>query len=563
MSFRSALKKVLLGNVHIQSRLEYKSAWLRGYMALICISVAIAYTVIDKINGVRTNFPFYWIVVLMGGLVIWLNRTRRYQLSSVIFLVTINFIIFLFASSDPYRTGIYIFFIASSLSAFALFGYRQIKLAVFFSCVSLLLFILSYGFEWRLLPVMDYSEKYITINFITNFIVALITSMLIVYFLINTNFRSEAALTRTTDELQKSRERNQMVLDAVDAGTYEFEPSTQAILVSDNWKKLLGYRADELEQIQLETYFENLHPADKATVEQNIARHLRDRKPYVTELRLRTKQGEYKWFLDCGSTRFDEKGAPTLTAGCIIDINERKKAEEKILHQNEQLEKANGELDRFVYSVSHDLRAPLSSILGLTNLYNLSSEGKERESIISLIKERALTLDSFISEILDYSRNARTELNTVPTNLNSLVHDILKGLTYVPGFERVRIDTDIPEALELRTDRARLKMVLNNLISNAIKYSDKQRESFVVIQATVNGSECDLSVRDNGIGIKPEHHARIFDMFYQAHDKAHGSGLGLYIVKETLQRLKGRITFQSEYGKGSTFTIHVPLKLEA
>ncbi|HRI80785.1 MAG TPA: HAMP domain-containing sensor histidine kinase, partial [Cyclobacteriaceae bacterium] len=180
------------------------------------------------------------------------------------------------------------------------------------------------------------------------------------------------------------------------------------------------------------------------------------------------------------------------------------------------------------------------------------------ESIIKLIRERANTLDAFIREILDYSRNSRRTLNLQWVNLKKIVEEVLEELTYMKGFDRLHLDSDIDPAFEVITDRDRLKVVLNNLVANAVKYSDYGKNSFIKISASRESNHWGITIEDNGIGIKPEHHERIFDMFYQAHDHSQGTGLGLYIVKETIQRLSGEILMNSTYGTGTRFSIILP-----
>lgn len=528
-------------------------------MALIALVVGIAYLAIDYVNGVKGNEWYYVTIVLLAFVTIGLNRAGRYQVATSIFLVTINFIVFLFASSDLYRTGICMFFICSSLSAFALFGYARVKFAFLFSGISLLLFLISHLADFSLLPVMTFNEATIHLNLTNNFLVALATSVLIVYFLIRNNHRSEEELRQTSRDLEKSRERIEMVIEATRAGIYEWLPPAGGVYVSPAWKTLLGYEANELEGLDVNFYFSIVHPDDLSRTQKNMELHFQNQQPYSNEVRLRRKTGEYRWFRDSGHTRFASNGSPIVTVGSIVDIDERKQAEEKIIQQNDLLAKANAELDRFVYSVSHDLRAPLSSILGLTNLYRLSNDVPERESIVKLIRDRADTLDAFISEILDYSRNARTELKQQTFLVTDLVNEVLKGLAYMNGFERIKMNLAIPSQLMLTSDRERVKMVLNNLLTNAVKYSDPHKDSFVTIESVATTDRWTLSVRDNGIGIKPEHHARIFDMFYQAHDSGHGSGLGLYIVQEIMQRLGGEVCFESTYAEGSVFSVSLPI----
>jgi signal transduction histidine kinase len=157
--------------------------------------------------------------------------------------------------------------------------------------------------------------------------------------------------------------------------------------------------------------------------------------------------------------------------------------------------------------------------------------------------------------VLDYSRNSRLELSVQRFRLMDVVHEVLNGLTHMDGFKAIDIHLDIPGDLNVITDRERSKVVLSNLMANAIHYRDHGKKSFVRLWAQPENGHVNLFVEDNGIGIKPEHHTRIFDMFYKAHDHSKGTGLGLYIVRETLQRLKGSIDVSSEYGKGTTFRV--------
>ena len=559
MDHQRIIRNILIGKAnYLESRVAYKSAMLRGYMAIIALLVGVSYTIIDHLNDIHINIPYYIAVIVLASVTIALNRRKRYTLASVVFLLSINLIIFLFATSDTYRSGVYIFFICSSLSAFALFGHRQVRYAFLFSMLSLVLFIVAYWGKQQLIPTVPFTEEYLQINFTTNFITALITCLSIVYFLLDINHMSEEKLLSTAHELQKSRERNEMVVEAANAGIYEWLGAEQSIFISPTWKKLLGYNETELENISIELYLSMIHPEDVEGVNMHMADHFKNRLPYANEYRLRTKHGDFFWFIDSGYSKFDNEGKPVITVGSITNIHKRKVAEDKILNQNRLLAKANDELDRFVYSVSHDLRAPLSSILGLTNVYTLSTSADEKESIVRLISDRANTLDAFIREILDYSRNSRRTLKLQPVNIKNIIDEVTEEINHMKGFDRLRLNTNINPDIEVVTDRDRLKVVLNNLITNAVKYSDYGKDSFIHITSSVEADHWSISIEDNGIGIKPEHHERIFDMFYQAHDHSQGSGLGLYIVKETVQRLNGEIQMSSVYGTGTTFSLVMP-----
>lgn len=229
--------------------------------------------------------------------------------------------------------------------------------------------------------------------------------------------------------------------------------------------------------------------------------------------------------------------------------------------KNDQLQRANAELDRFVYSASHDLRAPLSSLLGLIELAYRSRDFKEIETYLNMMKGRINHLDDFIREIIDYSRNERMEIVRKPVNLHKLVEETKSNLQHLDGAEKIDFRNEIPADLELPSDAMRLKIIMNNLLNNAIKYHDLSKESrFIRISVSPSEHGTHFSVCDNGMGIPDEHHDKVFNMFYRASDKSKGSGLGLYIVKQSLGQLGGTVTLKSQLGVGSTFTVLLPSK---
>jgi len=244
----------------------------------------------------------------------------------------------------------------------------------------------------------------------------------------------------------------------------------------------------------------------------------------------------------------------------LLDINY--KTELELSMNNQLLSKANRELDRFVYSASHDLRAPLSSLLGLIEISQRTNDPEEIKYCLSMMKVRVADLDSFIKDIIDYSRNTRREIIHENFNLLELAKEVTDGLKFGTGMEEIFIKYKIDPTLKIITDRSRLKVVFNNIIGNALKYSNPQRDDQLVsIAANVEGKSLKVLIEDNGIGIAAEHQSKIFDMFYRASEKSQGSGLGLYIVKETLDKLNGKIEVSSSLGKGSKFRLEIPIEL--
>lgn len=258
----------------------------------------------------------------------------------------------------------------------------------------------------------------------------------------------------------------------------------------------------------------------------------------------------------------------SLCVDFLIRTNKRaeenlKKQAAFIAQQNLELKKINAELDRFVYSASHDLRAPLVSIQGLSRLAIEESQSDVDKKYFKLINDRIVRLDEFIRDIIEYSRNARTERKPELFSINSMIHEVIENLKYMEGADRIAflVSTSVEEVY---SDKNRLKVVLSNIISNAIKYHNLNQENpRVEIVVNLSESTVNICIQDNGIGIQDEAREKIFDMFYRATDRSGGSGLGLYIVKEIIERLDGRISVNSVFGEGTTFEVCIPARLQA
>ena len=238
---------------------------------------------------------------------------------------------------------------------------------------------------------------------------------------------------------------------------------------------------------------------------------------------------------------------------------ELKELAEEINGKNIHLEKTNAELDRFLYSTSHDLRSPLSSIKGLVNIARRETSDDKIQRYFAMMVDRVDKLDFFIKDIIDYSKNARTEIHNEPVDFHSLLSEVTENLKYIEGAESIQFQTQVSLAQSVKADKNRLSVVLNNLMANAIKYHDPEKKNqWIDVQVTNSNGTLKVRVSDNGSGIDPEHHRKIFDMFYRGTFQSKGSGLGLYIVKETVSKMKGTIDLDSTPGKGSSFLITLP-----
>ncbi len=229
--------------------------------------------------------------------------------------------------------------------------------------------------------------------------------------------------------------------------------------------------------------------------------------------------------------------------------------------QNKELVKVNNELDHFVYRVSHDLRAPLASVLGLISIAKQEKDPEKLKEYLELKEKSVLKLDHFIQDIMNLSKNARSEVVSEAIDFEALIQDIFEGHSYSEQGLRIEKIAEVTQSAPFFSDKERLKIVLSNVISNAIRYSCLFREkSFVKVSVKLENSpplpwEARIEISDNGQGIPEEHLGRVFDMFYRASAQKAGTGLGLYIVKETVEKLNGKITVHSKAGVGTSFII--------
>lgn len=327
-------------------------------------------------------------------------------------------------------------------------------------------------------------------------------------------------------------------------------------------EKLLGYKADEI----VTKHISILIPIEFRDEERKIIEEIKKGSAVEHyETQRMKKTGEIIHVSLTISPIRDATGTIVGASKIMRDITERKKIEDDLIHYNEELKKTNSELDRFVYSTSHDLRAPLKSMLGLIDITKNDIEendNQDKENLLQrfeMLNRSATKLDNFIEDILNYSRNARTVLESNEVIFGDLINDINGNFIFSQTNRHIDFIVDIQSNDTFITDAKRLTVVLNNILSNANKYCDTSKPtSFIKVSFDCDNLKAKITIEDNGIGIPDEEKDKIFDMFYRSTVKSTGSGLGLYIVKETLQKMNGKIEVESEVNKGTKFTIEIP-----
>lgn len=270
-----------------------------------------------------------------------------------------------------------------------------------------------------------------------------------------------------------------------------------------------------------------------------------------------------------GADNYVLKGNLSRLPSAIINALQQKAAEknrklaERTLHkQNKMLVKVNQELDRFVYSTSHNLRSPLMSVLGLINISRKEVQNKDYSRLLEYFDMMSTSiekLDHTLKEIVDYSKNARQDVKIEKIDLQETLQICLDKLNYLEGAHEIKKEIIIDGGNIIFCDPDRLNVIFINIISNAIKYRDiNKKNKTISITVHTYPFKTSISIQDNGVGIFPNYVDKVFDMFYRASDKSNGAGLGLYIVKETVDKLGGKISIDSEIETGTTVEIDIP-----
>lgn len=277
------------------------------------------------------------------------------------------------------------------------------------------------------------------------------------------------------------------------------------------------------------------------------------------EVLFKKKNGEVFYGLLNSTRTIDDEGQMFFD-GAIRDITKLKDAQGQLERSNTELKRINKELDKFVYTASHDLKAPLASIGGLINIYRDEVDEAKKGHYLNLMERSVRKLENFIKEIVYYSRNSRLEVKSEVIDLTHFVNGIFDDLFYLNNAEKINKQFEVNTSGEtFCTDKNRLEAILKNLISNAINYSDtRKKDPYIKVCAEISSKDVKIQVADNGIGISEENLPKIFEMFFRESVDGDGSGLGLYIVSEALEKLKGTIDVSSKTREGTTFTITIP-----
>ncbi|GAB2849714.1 ATP-binding protein [Hymenobacter ruber] len=312
----------------------------------------------------------------------------------------------------------------------------------------------------------------------------------------------------------------------------------------------------------------HLHPDDRPASGQRWVECLASGEPYEVEYRFRNRAGDYRWMLGRALPSRNAQGEIIQWIGTCTDIHEQKlaleridQAQQQLRDNNEQLTRANVDLDNFIYTASHDLKAPISNIEGLLTALLLelpapTAQSEEISPLLDLMQDSVNRFKRTIEHLTEVSRLQKEHSGTtVAVDLAAVVHDVRLDLEPLIQSTAAQLEIDV-EAPTVLFSEKNLRSVVFNLLSNALKYRAPTRPPHVRLRTWTEAGHTVLEVRDNGLGLDTAYADRLFGMFQRFHDHVEGSGIGLYMVKKMVENAGGRIAVASTLGEGSTFTVH-------
>ena len=382
-------------------------------------------------------------------------------------------------------------------------------------------------------------------------------------------------LVRKHKKAKKQADRRRQQLDEIiwstNVGTWEWNIQTSDVVINEQFAKLIGYSAAELEPTNLNTWKDNTHPDDLKQAEELISNTFnRKIDHYEIEFRMIHKDGHYVWILSKGNVvEWDEDGIPVRMAGTHADVSHRKQLDNELQKAKKIAEEANIAKSEFLATMSHELRTPMTGIRGVLDLLreNKKNTGEENELLNDLdICSRSLM--SLLDDILDLSKIEAGQLELdvdawepakIIENTVSLYRPnaLKKGLSITTNAQKF-------SNYWCKTDDIRLRQILSNLVSNAIKFT---KEGGVDVHMQIDMAEEEdrliIAVKDSGIGIPKEKQDIIFNRFAQADQSTNrefgGTGLGLAIALELTTMMGGSLDVKSKVGKGTTITLSLPV----
>jgi PAS domain S-box-containing protein len=380
--------------------------------------------------------------------------------------------------------------------------------------------------------------------------------------------------------VERSEQYLRRLADALPTMIWLTDTAGQCIYLNQQWYHYTGQAAGEGLGLG---WLDMVHPHDVAAAHTTFLDASAQKAPFSVLYRQRRQDGRYRWVLDTGAPRFSRTGEFDGFLGTVFDIHEQKQAEQvlqrlttslrtardkaqslnaELQASNEQLRRTNVDLDNFIYTASHDLKAPITNIEGLAHALHdqLPAQGELAAAVAPLLHMMQDSIERFqrtldhLSDVTKLQKEHDQPLSQVA--LATIVEEVRLDLQPLLQSSAAQLTTDVAACPTVAFAPKNLRSVVYNLLSNALKYRDPARPLLVRISCRPEDSYLVLSVQDNGLGLDASQQAELFTMFRRFHVGVEGSGIGLYMVKKVVENAGGKLVVQSEPGVGSIFSVY-------
>lgn len=416
-------------------------------------------------------------------------------------------------------------------------------------------------------------EKYNSLLNVSYYILALTAIIILLIFIWNRQLQGK--IKKRTEELEKevatrkeaeliakrSEERLELALQAARLGIWDSNLQTGYVYRNAIWSEMLGYKANEIEP-NYEGWRKLIHPEDYERIDNSIKAHHEGKTVYDNyEHRLITAKGEWKWILSLSKiVARDHTGKPTRLIGIHMDIDELKRKELQLQQITEELMYTNRELEKFAYITSHNLRAPVVNIVSLINMIDKSTlELSGNASIIEKIDQSVHRLESTLNDLIEVVSAKKI---TLSEKSSIYISECTKSVLSNLETQLIKVDADVKlnfdNADRILYIRSVLESIIQNLLTNAIKYRSQTRRLKIDISTLEDDDFVYLRVKDNGIGFDSiKYGEKIFKLYERIHHSIEGKGLGLYLIKTQIEALNGRIDVSSKPDEGALFIVSI------
>ncbi|MFT5702713.1 MAG: PAS domain S-box-containing protein [Rickettsiales bacterium] len=343
---------------------------------------------------------------------------------------------------------------------------------------------------------------------------------------------------------------------------------TRKITFSDRWKEMIGYETNEIGEDESE-WSSRVHPDDYEATQIIMERHLSKKGPYLQEYRIKTKSGEWRWFKCSGQASWNEDGVPYRLSGSSLDIHDVKMAVENLKIDKKKAEDFNQAKTNFLSNMSHEIRTPMNGIIGMASLLKITKLDDIQKEHVQLILDSSDHLMQIINNILDISKieAGKIELENINFDLKNTAQEVLILMGAIAKGKNIDFNLEYSEKIPSYVigDQGRIRQILFNLVSNAIKFMDNGKIGIIFVLEKQENDRLilEISVKDQGIGIPKDKLDKIFHKFDQADvsttRKFGGSGLGLPICRELVQMMGGDMKVESILNEGSNFYFTINL----